>query len=104
MTISDIAFVLMHLKPTCFVKEMAPNRFAIVPLSALWSTSCWQYVFVNKDIKMYKVTFFSIDEIVETVFKAKEICYGHYPEDAKPNPLYGKSIEQLKIEEELTGS
>lgn len=104
MTISDIAFVLMHMKPKCVVKEMAPNRFVIVPLSALWSTSCWQYAFVNKDIKMYKVTFFSIDEIVETLFKAKEICYRRYPEDAKPNPLYGKSIEQLKIEDELTST
>ena len=58
--------------------------------------------FVNKEKGMYKIVFTSFDELVDALFSAKEICYGTYPLDAKPNPLYGKSIEWIKMQHELT--
>ena len=92
--------------PHMLVKDMQ-NGFMIVPFDTIIKKShykdyeSWQYAFVNKDKGMYKIRFDSFDDLIDTLFNAKEICYGAYPRDAQPNPLYGKSIEQLKIEKDL---
>ena len=110
MTISDIFMVLKQYgMPDVLVRNM-PHSFTLVPFNTIIRKTYnkdyepWPYAFVNREKKMYKMNFESFDDLVVTLFTAKEICYGHYPEDAKPNPLYGKSLEQLKIEEDLTNS
>lgn len=107
VTIKDAFIALSYpgMPETC-IQDM-PNGFMVVPFDTIIRKSHrkdyvpWQYAFVNRDKKMYKITFDSFDDLVDTLFNAKEICYGAYPRDAKPNPLYGKSIEQLKIEKDL---
>ena len=100
----------MALKSTGMPKmcvQYMVKGFKIVPFDTIIKKShhkdyeSWQYAFVNRDKKMYKIRFYSFDDLIDTLFNAKEICYGVYPLDAKPNPLYGKTIEQLKIEKEL---
>lgn len=92
--------------PHMLMKDM-PKGFVLMPFETIINLSYskdyspWQYAFVNKDKGMYKISFDSFDDLLDTLFSAKEICYGTYPRDAQPNPLYGKSIEQLKIEKEL---
>ena len=99
MTIDDILLVLKYAgMPQMLVKDVV-NGFVLVPFNELRP-----YAFVNREKSMYKFVFSSFDDLVETLFNAKEICHGCYPMDAQPNPLYGKSLEQLKIEKELTNS
>lgn len=92
--------------PKMLVKTM-PHGFVLVPFDTLVNKAMrkdyepWHYAFVNTDKKMYKIYFESYDELVDALFNAKEICYGCYPNDAQPNPLYGKSLELLKIEDDL---
>ena len=98
MTIDDILLVLKYAgMPQMLVKDVV-NGFVLVPFNELRP-----YAFVNREKSTYKFVFSSFDDLVETLFNAKEICYG-YPMDIQPNPLYGKSLEQLKIEKELTNS
>ena len=99
MTIDDILLVLKYAgMPQMLVKDVV-NGFVLVPFNELRP-----YAFVNREKSTYKFVFSSFDDLVETLFNAKEICHGCYPMDAQPNPLYGKSLEQLKIEKELTNS
>ena len=99
MIIDDILLALEHVgMPQMLVKDVV-NGFVLVPFNELRP-----YAFVNREKSMYKFVFSSFDDLVETLFNAKEICHGYYPMDAQPNPLYGKSLEQLKIEKELTNS
>ncbi|MBP5785216.1 MAG: hypothetical protein J6W16_06510 [Methanobrevibacter sp.] len=105
VTIEDVFIALSYpgMPKTC-IKNM-PNGFMIVPFDIKKSRhkdyEPWQYAFVNRDKKMYKIRFDSFDDLIDTLFNVKEICYGAYSQDAKPNPLYGKSIEYLKIEKKL---
>ena len=104
----DIAFLLENGGlPKMLVKPCAVG-FMMVPFSILknfnYNSSSWHYDFVNKEKGMYKFMFTSFDELADAIFSAKEICYGSYPEDAKPNPLYGKSIEWIKMQRDLTDS
>ena len=108
MCIEDVLLALKRTgMPQMLVKDVA-NGFVLVPFNTLVKKAYrkdyepWQYAFVNKEAKMYKIVFESFDDFVETLFSAKEICYGAYPNDAQVNPLYGKSLEYLKIEKELT--
>lgn len=107
VTITD-AFSLLSYDgmPMMIIKNM-PHGFVMVPFNTILNKvhnkdyESWQYAFVNREQQMYKINFDSLDDLVDTLFKAKEICYGTYPQDAQPNPLYGKSLEQLKIEKDL---
>ena len=108
VTIDDMLLVLKHNgMPQMIVKYVA-NGFVLVPFDTILKKAHnkdyepWHYAFVNREKSMYKFVFSSFNDLVETLFNAKEICHGCYPIDAKPNPLYGKSLEQLKIEQELT--
>ena len=110
MTIDDILLALENDgMQQMLVKDVA-NGFVLVPFNAIINKAHnkdyepWHYAFVNREKSMYKFVFSSFDDLVETLFNAKEICHGYYPMDAQPNPLYGKSLEQLKIEKELTNS
>ena len=93
--------------PKMCVQYMAKG-FKMVPFDTIIKKShnpdyeSWPYAFVNRDIQMYKIIFYSLNDLLDTLFNAKELCYGSYPQDAQPNPLYGKSIEQLKIEKDVT--
>ena len=107
LTITD-AFMALNYSgmPEMIIKNM-PHGFVMVPFHTILNKfrntdyESWQYAFVNREQQMYKINFDSLDDLVDTLFKAKEICYGTYPQDAQPNPLYGKSLEQLKIEKDL---
>lgn len=109
MTIEDAYMALSYSgMPEMIVKYM-PHGFVMVPFMTILNKAYykkdyepWPYAFVNREQQMYKINFDSLDDLVDTLFKAKEICYGTYPQDAQLNPLYGKSLEQLKIENELT--
>ena len=108
VTIDDILLALEYDgMPKMIVKYVA-NGFVLVPFDAIIRKAYnkdyepLHYAFVNREMGMYKFVFSSFDDLAETLFNAKEICHGCYPIDAEPNPLYGKSIEQLKIEQELT--
>lgn len=107
MTIEDAYMALSYSgMPEMIVKYM-PHGFVMVPFKTILNKAHnkdyepWQYAFVNREQRMYKINFDSLDDLVDTLFKAKEICYGAYPQSAQPNPLYGKSLEQLKIEKDL---
>ena len=107
LTIDDMLLALEHEgMPKMLVKSM-PKGFVLVPFETLLNKAYrkdyepWQYAFVNKDKGMYKFVFSSFNDMLETLFNAKEICYGCYPQDAQPNPLCGKSLEYLKIENEM---
>ena len=110
MTINDIMLALEYNgMPQMIVKNVV-NGFVLVPFNTIIRKTYnkdyepWHYAFVNREKSMYKFVFSSFDDLVETLFNAKEICNGYYPMDAQSNPLYGKSLEQLKIEKELTNS
>ena len=110
MTIDDILLALEYAgMPQMLVKDVV-NGFVLVPFNTVIRKAYnkdyepWHYAFVNREKSMYKFVFSSFDDLVETLFNAKEICHGCYPMDAQLNPLYGKSLEQLKIEKELTNS
>ncbi len=106
-TITD-AFLALNYSgmPSMVIKNM-PHGFVMVPFQTIIRKTYnkdyepWQYAFVNREQQMYKINFDSLDDLVDTLFKAKEICYGTYPADAQPNPLYGKSLEALKIMRDL---
>ena len=107
LNVHDLFMALTyHGMPDMAVKTYS-NGFMLVPGKIFINKAydkdyeSWQYAFVNRDKCMYKMLFESFDDLLETLFAAKEICYGAYPRDAQPNPLYGKSLEQLKIENEL---
>lgn len=107
MTITDAYMALSYSgMPEMIIMNM-PHGFVMVPFKTILNKAHnkdyepWQYAFVNREQQMYKINFDSLDDLVDTLFKAKEICYGTYPQDAQPNPLYGKSLEQLKIEKDL---
>ncbi len=105
--ISDAFMALSYNgMPSMIIRNMA-RGFVMVPFKTILNKALnkdyesWQYAFVNREQQMYKINFDSLDDLVDTLFKAKEICYGTYPRDAQPNPLYGKSLEILKIEKDL---
>lgn len=107
MTVGDVFMLLRQPgMPDMLLKNM-PVGFVLVPFNTIIKKTYnkdydpWQYAFVNRDKGMYKIHFASFDDLVETLLTAKEICYGSYPMDAQPNPLYGKSLEMLKIEKDL---
>jgi len=107
LTLEDAFLALSYSgMPNMIVKNM-PHGFVMVPFQTILNKvhnkdyESWQYAFVNCEQQMYKINFESLDDLVDTLFKAKEICYGTYPRDAQPNPLYGKSLEALKIEKDL---
>lgn len=92
--------------PKMLARDTA-NGFVLIPFDTVFKKcynkdyESWQYAFINREKGMYKVNFSSYADLMETLFEAKEISYGSYPRDAKPNPLYGLCIEQLKIENDM---
>ena len=92
--------------PKMLTKDTA-NGFVLISFDTVFKKyynkdyEAWQYAFVNREMGMYKISFSSYDELLETLFEAKEISHGDYPGDAVPNPLYGLCIEQLKIENDM---
>ena len=110
MTIDDILLALEYAGMPQMIMKDVVNGFVLVPFNTVIRKAYnkdyepWHYAFVNREKSMYKFVFSSFDDLVETLFNAKEICHGCYPMDVQPNPLYGKSLEQLKIENELTNS
>ena len=88
MTITDAYMALSYSgMPEMIVKNM-PHGFVMVPFKTILNKvykedyESWQYAFVNRELNMYKINFESLEDLV-------------------PNPLYGKSLEQLKIEKDL---
>lgn len=59
--------------------------------------SPWMYAFMNKEKKLYAITFNSIEELRHALFDADQIVYGNpsTPSDCEPNPLYQKSDEEI---------
>ena len=57
----------------------------------------WMYAFMNKEKKLYAITFNSIEELRHALFDADQIVYGHPgdPSCCEPNPLYQKSDEEI---------
>ena len=110
LTITDAFMALSYSGMPSMIIRYMPHGFVMVPFQTIIRKTYnkdyepWQYAFVNREQQMYKINFDSLDDLVGTLFKAKEICYGTYPADAQPNPLYGKSLEQLKIEKDLLNS
>jgi len=92
----DIKFaswLFVHLKPCMLFKEMAPGTFVMIPFDCiLRNSSKWQYAFVNKAKKLYKMTFTSIDEFIDTLFDADEIWYGT---EKHKNIFYNRKDEML---------
>lgn len=105
----DTKFVLWLLEyegmPKMLTKNMANGTFVMIPFKHLINlsydrnASTWQYSFVNKDIKMWKMLFSSLSELVETLLKTKEIILRI--DEPISNPLYNKSMEELKIQYNL---
>ena len=107
ITIDEVFMLLKQPgMPDLLVRNM-PHGFTLVPFNTIIEKTYnkdyepWPYAFVNREKKMYKLNFESFDDLVDTLFNAKEITHGAYPMDAKPNPLYGKSLEVFKIEKDL---
>lgn len=92
--------------PKMLTKDTA-NGFVLIPFDTVFKKHYnkdyepWHCALVNREKGMYKISFNSYDELLETMFEAKEISHGCYPRDAIPNPLYGLCIEQLKIENDM---
>lgn len=93
-----ISWLMLHIKPKMLIKNMAPGTFVMVPfehvikLAEYKNISTWQYAFVNKSKKMYKMTFTSINELVDAIFDADEIWYGY---DRMKNDLYNQRNQML---------
>jgi len=85
------------------LKPCASGCFQVIKLKelknfALDSTySPWMYAFMNKEKKLYAITFNSIEELRHALFDADEIVHGNPsdPSDCEPNPLYQKSDEEI---------
>lgn len=91
--------------PLMLTSENADGSFFMIPfkhlinLSYRKDASTWMYAFVNKDKKMYKMAFASINELVDVLFDAKEFVYGS---EHIPNPLFESSREEMLIQYDLT--
>ena len=83
-------------------KPLAGNTIMLVPFDevAKGRNPSWQYALVNKDDKMYKMTFDTEDEIIDSLFKAKEFWYG---DEIYENKLYGKK-DEMHIQYDLENS
>lgn len=83
--------------PMMIMKNVA-NGFWMVPFKHLYTlsynsgASSWPYSFVNKSKKDYKMTFTSLDELVDVVFEAEEIWHGS---DKTANKCFNKREEML---------
>ena len=81
---------------------MAGNTFMLVSFEQVTKgrNPSWQFALVNKDDKMFKMTFDSEDDVIDTLFKADEFWYG---DEIYKNALYGKKYE-MRIQYDLENS
>lgn len=71
------------------------NGFMLVPakqVEAGYETH-WMYALVNKDKRMYAITFTSEEQLINAIFNAKEIWYGNH---RYPNELFGRR-DEMKV-------
>ena len=101
LDIYDIKFVswlMLQLKPRMLIRYTANDTFVMVPferiinLAKCKNISTWQYAIVNKPNQMYKMTFTSVDELVDAMFDADEIWQGT---TRMNNILYNRRDEML---------
>ena len=85
--------------PKMKAEYMGYGRFAMMPSLSNDNELVWPYTFVNSDIHMMKMTFSSLNELIKTLFNTKEI----WPVLSLKiiNPLFDKSLEELKIQYDL---
>ena len=59
--------------------------------------SPWMYAFMNKDKKLYAMTFNTLEDLRQALLDADTIVFGHPgdPSCCKPNPLFEKSDEEI---------
>lgn len=102
--IKFVSWLMCKLKPQMLIKNMAAGTFIMIPfehiinLAKYKNISTWQYAFVNKSKKMYKMTFTSIDELINAIFDADEIWQGTI---RMKNLLYNQRSQML-IEYDLS--
>lgn len=96
--IKFVSWLMLQLKPRMLMRHMASGTFVMVPfehiikLAKYKNISTWQYAFVNRPNQMYKMTFTSIDELVDAIFDADEIWQGTIRMN---NILYNQRDEML---------
>ena len=102
MTLTFNQWIFAKVRPKMLCKPLAGNTVMLVPFDevAKGRNPSWQYALVNKDDKMYKMTFDTEDEIIDSLFKAKEIWYGS---ERYQNSLFDRK-EEMQIEYDLTNS
>ena len=70
----------------------------------------WMYAFMNKEKKLYAITFDTIEDFRDALFNADTIVFGdpNDPSCCQPNPYFQKSDEEillmLDLAEGLPGS
>jgi len=71
------------------------NGFMLVPAKRVEAgqETHWMYALVNRDEQMYDMTFTSEEQLVDSIFKAKEIWYKC---QKYPNELFGKR-DEMKV-------
>lgn len=99
MTCTFNQWVFLKCSPKMFCKPMTGQSFVLVPFEQVANgrNPSWQYALVNVEEKMHKMLFTSEGEVIDALFKAKEIWYGT---DKHQNWLYGKA-DQMKVEYDL---
>ena len=70
------------------------NNFALDP-----TYSPWMYAFMNREKKLYAITFNSAEELRQALFDADQIVHGNPadPCDCEPNPYFQKSDEEILL-------
>lgn len=102
MNLSFNQWVFMKVCPKMVCKPMANGTCVLCPFDAV-ANGCrtnWQYALVNKESRMYKMVFSNDDEVIDSLFKAKEIWYG---DKIYENILFGRENE-LRITYDLEKS
>lgn len=74
------------------LKEL--NNFALDP-----TYEPWMYAFMNREKKLYAITFNSVEELRQALFDADQIVHGNPadPYDCEPNPYFQKSDEEILL-------
>lgn len=91
-------WVFLKIRPKILCKPCR-NGIFLVPFDTVANgyNPSWQYALVNKDDKMYKMLFNNEDDIIDSLFKAKEIIYGN---ETYQNALFNKR-EEMQIQYDL---
>lgn len=93
-------WVFTKLNPRMYCKPTA-NGFMLVPASRVEAgqETPWMYALVNRDEQMYDMAFTNEEQLIDSIFKAKEIWYGN---QKYPNELFDKRYE-MKVLYDLLG-